>query len=146
MSDGKGLGATIGEAAKGVAKAGTIDLAKDILEQILSGDSGDDTVDQATPPGQNPQQKMFQQAQKNARIAQISKNIHRIKKERDLVRRMTQQKEEERQKKIEEHKQAVEQERQENGFAGKTAGIFKNFSNFLARKGKGEQRGNKIVG
>lgn len=146
MSDGKGLGSSVGEAAKGIAKASTIDLAKDILEQIMGGDDSGDDAQESSSTVPNPQQKMFQQAQKNAKMAQISRNIQRIKKERELARKTTKQNEEDRLRKMEEHKQAVEQERQENSLSGKTAGIFKNFSNFLARKGKGEQRGNKIVG
>ena len=146
MSDGKNVGSQVGESAKGLAKATTVDLAKDVLEQILGGN--DDNNDKTTSPNsdQNPQQKMLQQAQKNAKIAQIALNIRRIKKERELARRQVAQREEERQKKMEEHKQAAKKEREEGGFAKKSAGIFKNFSNFLARQGKGEQRGAKMVG
>lgn len=146
MSDGKSIGKVVGEAFANAGKAVTVDLAKDIFEQIVSGSSTSTNNDQSEQVALTPHQKVMQHAQKNARMAQIMRNIQRIKKERDKVRKEVQEKEQARLKQIEDQKQAVEQHRQEQGLAHKTSGLFKNMSNFIARKGKGEQRGAKIAG
>jgi hypothetical protein len=146
MSDGKSIGKVVGEAVTNAGKAVTVDLAKDIFEQIMSGSSTSTNDDQSEQGALTPHQKVMQHAQKNARMAQIMRNIQRIKKERDKVRKEVQEKEQARLKQIEDQKQAVEQHRQEQGLAHKTSGLFKNMSNFIARKGKGEQRGAKIAG
>ena len=146
MSDGKSIGKTLSEAATQAGKAVTVDLAKDIFEQIMSGSTTSNPDDQSEQGTLTPHQKVMQHAQKNARMAQIMRNIQRIKKERDKVRKEVQEKEQARLKQIEDQKQAVEQHRQEQGLAHKTSGLFKNMSNFIARKGKGEQRGAKIAG
>jgi hypothetical protein len=145
MSDGKSIGKTLSEAATQAGKAVTVDLAKDIFEQIMSGPSATTSNDPSEQTALSTHQVMLQ-AQKNARIAQIMRNIQRIKKERDKVRKQVQEKEQSRLRQIEEQKKAVEQQRQEQGLAHKTSKLVKNMTNFIARKGKGEQRGAKIAG
>lgn len=149
MSDGKGGGGikSVSEAVGNVAKAATVDLAKDIFEQIMSGGSGSTDPDEQTggTPSTQHQQVMYQ-AQRNARMAQIQRNISRIRKEREAARKEVQQKEQERQQKMQEQVQAAKQTQEEGGFAKKSGGLLKNMANFIARKGKGEQRGAKIAG
>lgn len=147
MSDGKGPVKGIGEAITSGAKAATVDLAKDIFEQIMGGATN--SSEQADTPSATPDlqhQKVIYQAQRNARMAQIQRNISRIRKERELARKEVQEKEDARLQRLQHQKEAAQQAQHEGGFAQKSAGLIKNMSNFIARKGKGEQRGAKIAG
>lgn len=141
MADGAGgIGNAVADSLKDIGKDLTVNLASDMFNQI----SGKKPASQGNP---QPNQQM-QQVQKNAQIANIQRRIQQMNQRRKQVTQQAQQKEQHRLQVIE-HQEQQKQEQVKaasDGLGGKMKDMFANWGNTLARRGKGEQRGNKMHG
>ncbi len=144
MGDGAGgVGKQIGDSLKDIGKDLTVNLAKDLFEQVSGGKSS--TTNTQNQGSSNASGQMYQ-AQKNIQMANISRRIQQFAQRRRQVQMQAKQQEQQRVQSMQQEKQQKIQEAQGKGFGGKVKDIFANWGNTLARRGKGEQRGNKASG
>jgi hypothetical protein len=126
-----GVGNQIGEFFK--------DFGKDIVEQV-GGKSQTTNTTQANQ--QNPQ---LAGIQRNIKIANLSRRIQLFKQRQTQVQQQAKQQEQHRLQQMQQETQQKEHQKQE-GFGTKTKNKLSNWINTLARRNKGEQRGNKTSG
>ncbi|MDQ3099423.1 MAG: hypothetical protein M3Q44_06785 [bacterium] len=142
MADGAGgIGKQIGDSLKDIGKDLTVNLAKDMFDQIAGGKPAPPNTQ--TQSGSSPQ---MYQAQKNIQMANISRRIQQFAQRRRQVSQQSKQKEDQRVQTIQNEKQQKIQEAEGKGMGSKVKDMFANFGATLARRGKGEQRGNKSSG
>jgi hypothetical protein len=143
MGDGAGgVGKQIGDSLKDIGKDLTVNLAKDMFDQI----AGSKPTQSTTQGSQGNTSGQMYQAQKNIQMANISRRIQQFAQRRRQVSQQAKQKEQERLQTMQQEKQQKIQTAESKGVGGKIKDIFANWGNTLARRGKGEQRGNKASG
>jgi 6-phosphogluconate dehydrogenase len=141
MADGAGgVGKAVQDALTDIGKDLTVNLAKDMLEQIAGGKSSNTTQN----TGSNNQQ--LGNIQRNIKIANLSRRIQLFKQRRTQAQQQNQKDEQIRQRQQEEDRKKFLEKQQKKGLGGKLTDMFANFGAVLARRGKGEQRGNKSSG
>ena len=141
MADGAGgIGKAVTDSLKDIGKDLTVNLASDMFNQL----SGKKPAGQASQ-GQNSQ---MAQVQKNAQIANITRRIQDMKQKRQQAAQQTKQQEQQRMQAFQYERQQKQQQAEAGGkgMGGKLKDLFSNWGNTLARRGKGEQRGNKMHG
>lgn len=144
MGDGSGgIGKSLADTAANIGKDMTVNLAKDIFEQATGG--GKTNQKQSTQGSQQ-----IQNVQKNLQMVNLSRRIQMFKQQRAIAEKQQKQKEQEHKQRTDEKLGGDERkQRYENPAEkkkSKMSDIFSNFSSKLARRGKGEQRGNKASG
>ncbi len=142
MADGAGgIGKQIGNSLKDIGKDLTVNHAKEMFDQISGG-----KPTQQNNQGQSGSSGQMYQAQKNIQMANISRRIQQFGQRRKQVQMQAQQREQQRVQSLQQEKQQKIDQAHSNSFGGKVKDIFANWGNTLARRGKGEQRGNKMSG
>lgn len=140
MADGAGgIGQSVTDSLKDMGKDLTVNLASDMFNSLSSKKPANQGQ-----PQQNPQ---MQQVQKNAQIASVTRRIQQMNQRRTQATQQAKQKEQQRLQTIQQEKQEKQEQAQGGGgLGGKVKDLFSNWGNTLARRGKGEQRGNKMQG
>jgi hypothetical protein len=146
MGDGSGggIGGAIKDAAKDMGSDLTTQLGKDIFEQISGGKSTKTNTNDPQGQGNSPQLKSVQ---RNIQIANLSKKIRSMKHRQVQVSNQGKQQEQQKAKTEEDdRKKRYSEDKDKKSFGGKMGDMFSNWGNTLARRNKGEQRGNKSSG
>jgi hypothetical protein len=143
MGDGSGgVGQTVTDTLKDIGKDLTVNLAKDIFEQVSGGKKP-----AANQSSSNQNNAQLGNIQKNIKIANLSRRIQLFKQRRTQATQQSKQQEQMRLKQQEDDRKKLLEKQQKSGsIGGIVANMFANFANTLARRGKGEQRGNKASG